>query len=204
MSFDDAGHERAGVAPVEVATFFLDANQQLIVAAQSTHRSPSEETIEVVFDAKKGVIIGLTPLIESEFYRSNEDQESVNVVVGAVMGATERLWETATELRPDSPTLMTFDKSVRPIVIGSLTGYLDEDTYPVHAAISLLSSTYEEAVENLIEKVMTSDRVVGYQMNIVTAEARRRDFINFAAVGTAAFLGTGLALILSRRKSKNT
>lgn len=198
----EAGPEEPGATPdIEVADF-LDAHSNLLKAAASAESTPSTETLVALVESKRDVVTRLSPFIVSGFYRESDDKEAVDMTVGAVMEATRQLWQTATEIRPDDPTHLEFDESVRFQVVYALIHGSYEEKFDANDAKGLIANTCEAAVNNLFDKIMTSDSVIYWQMNEAATVERKRQITKFGAAATAAFIGTGLALILAQKHSR--
>ena len=189
-------------APDDLIANFLDVNDYLVQLATQTLEQPSAETIVMTDGLKREAIKSIAPMVETQFFRGSGDQYLVSTAAAAVIKTTARLWETATELRPDEPTHNYFDPNVHPAVVGALTADSegDEARVAIAQAMSMLCNTYEQAVENLFEKVITSEAVINYGLMVQERAEHQRRLINFGSVAAATFIGTALANYLAGKK----
>jgi hypothetical protein len=119
------------------------------------------------------------------------------------MGATEKLWHTATELRPDDPTRLQFDSGIREKAVEALANGSPADEAASSSAAEasgFLSNQYEAAANNLFDKVMTADSVVKYAMDASQQAERKKQIIGFGSTALAALIGTAVAIHVFNKK----
>jgi len=198
----EAGPGGGEAEPLDLIAAFLDANDNLAKVAIYTCKQPSAEAMAILNHLKGRVVESAAPMVVTKFFRDTGDVELINTAVGAVIGATEILWDTATEVRPDDPSHFNFDDDVRKKIVEALTNEDEEDETVRESIASAmgLSNTYEFAVENLFQKVMTAEPVVMYAMGVSEQAERKKQLINFGSVALATFVGTSLAHYFFGRK----
>lgn len=193
---DESEPTRPEIDPLDTIVTFVDANDRLMRMAVLTSDQPSTEAIVTTHQFKRDAIESIAPMINTRFFVSVGDPELIDTATRAVMSTTQKLWDLATELRFDDPTHFNFDDNVHPHVVAALTekdGGDDEARLAMANTVSMLCNTYESAVQNLFEKVMTADKVVHYSMTVHERARRQRQLLGFCSTALATFIGVGMA-----------
>jgi hypothetical protein len=191
------------VTPLDSIAYFLDINEQFVQAATHTVAQPSDVALGMVNLVKKLAVESTLPMFETKFYGSIGDEQLVTTATGAVMNTTEKLWKTATKLRPDDPSHFGFQHGLQEFAVRALINVneeSDESQSRVSEAMELVCNTYEGAVQNLFEKVMTADSVVVYAIKAGERDARKQQLRDFGSTALATFIGTGAAYYLLNKK----
>lgn len=186
------------LSPLDEVSAFVDANVTFMVVAEQTHGQPSLEGLAVVSELKKQAVISTEPFIKKEFFRTGDDDALIETAVGAVMTTTQNLWDTATRIRPDEPSHFKFDEDFKEVAVSAIHGTLKEIS--PDDAITLLGNTYENAVSNLFDKLMTSDSIVDFSLDVGEHSQRRQRLLNYGGVALASFIGTTAAYLITRKR----
>lgn len=190
------------LAPYKAVAAFLDANDCLVRSTVIAHAQPTVESLILADRFKKEAIESVAPMVTTQFFRGLGDGELISVAAQAVIKSTETLWQTATKIRPDDPTHFNFDDGLPAQVIEALSNedQGDNATTDMASAVGFLSNTYEEAVRNIFQKLISADSVIAFGIDTNNRIERKKQRVNLGATVVAAFLGAGLAHLLTNRK----
>jgi|GEM_PF-2953781 hypothetical protein len=222
--------ERGEITPMPVSpelareegSRFIGINEEFRRLIETARMNPSEHSLEAICELRDVASESSTPMQESLFFSTSDDQELVRTAVGAVLHEVEQNWKLATKIDPSDPSLEGFPEGLRDMLTAKLMGEEEEEDadlltntvevdmndlkmlseLPSEALAYLVCITHRVSVEDLYRGLMTSNEVMEHEIEEIERERRRERVVTVSLATAGAFIASSLAYALAQRRKK--
>lgn len=208
--------------PLELVAGLEYAHEKLIRIAISAHKSPSEESLQAVFESIQDLRNASAFLYSENFFRESENDMLISAAVGAMVNSGDELSEKSLELLPNFDDPTRFFEGLREGLVpalhsGDMSGFIigpngNEPSADVDTSFEAVGEKvmdhivgiYKTIIDKFEYTFLNSKTVSEYlnrQLDVLEKRAARIELIKkFGFTAAAAFAGGLLANEVNKRR----